>query len=332
MTDIIVNTYGAQIRCDNNAFVITTDDSSQRVPTDKIRSIHIGQSVSISSNAITLAVENEIDVFVDDGIGSPVCSVRSPKYGSVSTIRKGQARFAGIRDGAEWIKSVLVKKITSQQALLRELNRSMPEGSANYPKTIAIMEAMKKKVRNADGDSVKTIASVLRGSEGFASKLYFECMSGFLPTEYRFSERSQHPARDAFNAMLNYGYGVLYCCVESSLIKAGIDPYVGVLHRDTHNRPVLAYDVIELYRTWVDSVVCHLVIEGKTNKTFCQVSDDGEYWLTNAGRKAVIVKLNSHLDEIVSHGGKRMSRRGVINADAHALAKKFKRIEDKCNS
>lgn len=172
------------------------------------------------------------------------------------------------------------------------------------------------------------IAPTLRGSEGFASKLYFECVSAFLPEEYRFNERSQHPARDAFNAMLNYGYGVLYCCVESALIKAGIDPYVGVLHRDVHNRPVLAYDVIELYRMWVDEVICTLIIDGKANKSFCQVSDDGDYWLTNVGRRAVIMGLNSSLDEIVARNGKRISRRGIINADAHTLAGKLKKIEE----
>ena len=74
----------------------------------------------------------------------------------------------------------------------------------------------------------------------------------YIPAEMRFEARSQHPAKDIVNAMLNYGYGLLYNKIEGSLIKVGIDPYVGILHRDDYNRPVLAYDVIELYRVWVD--------------------------------------------------------------------------------
>ena len=50
---------------------------------------------------------------------------------------------------------------------------------------------------------------------------------------------------DVANALLNYGYGLLYGKVESGLIKAGIDPYICVLHRDEYNRPVLVYNIIE---------------------------------------------------------------------------------------
>lgn len=87
----------------------------------------------------------------------------------------------------------------------------------------------------------------------------------------RFKERSQHPARDMVNALLNYGYGILYGSIQVELIKAGIDPYIGVLHRDNYNKPVLVYDIIELYRTWIDEVVFSLVLDlllGRKNTVF----------------------------------------------------------------
>lgn len=73
------------------------------------------------------------------------------------------------------------------------------------------------------------------------------------------------------NALLNYGYGILYGSIQVELIKAGIDPYIGVLHRDNYNKPVLVYDIIELYRTWIDEVVFSLVLDlllGRKNTVF----------------------------------------------------------------
>jgi len=48
------------------------------------------------------------------------------------------------------------------------------------------------------------------GLEGKAARSYFEAISSIMPERYRFAGRSRNPARDEFNALLNYGYGVLY--------------------------------------------------------------------------------------------------------------------------
>ena len=76
---------------------------------------------------------------------------------------------------------------------------------------------------------------------------------------------------DIVNALLNYGYGILYGRIEGALIKSGIDPYIGVLHRDDYNRPVLVYDVIELYRIWVDYVVYSLVAQKVINSDYYSI-------------------------------------------------------------
>ena len=81
------------------------------------------------------------------------------------------------------------------------------------------------------------------------TKKYFEALSSILPEKYKFKSRSRNPAKDEFNAMLNYGYGVLYSMVEKACIIAGLDPYIGFLHTDNYNKKSLVFDVIELFRT-----------------------------------------------------------------------------------
>ena len=103
--------------------------------------------------------------------------------------------------------------------------------------------------------------------------------------------------------LLNYGYGVLYGKIEGALIKAGIDPYIGILHRDDYNRPVLVYDVIELYRIWVDYVVYSLVVQQVVTDEYYSVREDGSYWLESLGRRVLIQSLNDYLDEIITVKG-----------------------------
>ena len=86
--ELILNTFGISLNRDNEAFIITSKDGRQRIPVDDIKSIQISRGAQITSDAVMLAVEHEIDVMFMDRSGKPVGRVWSPRYGSISTIRK----------------------------------------------------------------------------------------------------------------------------------------------------------------------------------------------------------------------------------------------------
>lgn len=130
---------------------------------------------------------------------------------------------------------------------------------------------------------------------------------------------------DIANALLNYGYGLLYGKIEGALIKAGIDPYIGVMHRDDYNRPVLVYDVIELYRVWIDFVVVQLLRQKAVTDEHCSVRADGSYWLEALGRRILIQSVNDYLDEYVEgDDAQQRSRLTQIGMYAQKLAQRFK--------
>jgi CRISPR-associated protein Cas1 len=162
----------------------------------------------------------------------------------------------------------------------------------------------------------------LRGWEGASSRRYFQAISELLPEGYRFEKRSTHPAQDAFNATLNYAYGMLYAKVESSLIKAGIDPYVGIFHRDEYNRPALAFDVIEKYRIWADYPVVQLFRQD----AFCEecfIQERNAWLLDGLGKRILIQSMNDYLGEIILLDKMERSRATHIDLYAQKLAKEF---------
>lgn len=325
--ELILNTYGISLNRDNEGFVISHKDGKQRIPAQGISSIQISKGAQITSDAVMLAVENEIEVLFMDKAGSPIGRIWSPKYGSVSTIRKGQLNFTFTKDAVVWIKEVLRKKIESQQAMLLMMEPINDEVKAMVTSAINRLETYRTKIKKIDGEVVSDVASSLRGWEGLSSKIYFGALNLFLPEDYRFENRSQHPAMDVVNAFLNYGYGILYGKIESALIKAGIDPYVGVMHRDDYNRPVLVYDVIELYRVWVDYVVYSIIIQQIVSQEFYSVKEDGSYWLEGLGRRVIIQSLNDYLEQTITLNGLTRSRETHLFLYAQGLAQLFKQFE-----
>lgn len=321
--ELILNTFGVSLNRDNEGFVINTSEGKQRIPAVGIDSIQISRGAQITSDAVMLAIEHEIEVMFMDKTGKPIGRIWSPKYGSISTIRKGQLNFIYSHNAVDWIKEVLLKKIENQQALMLLFNND-DHPKTDTEKNIARLEDYRNKIRTLDGDIVNDIAPMLRGWEGQASRIYFSTVNAFLPEQFRFNIRSQHPALDITNAFLNYGYGILYGRIEGALIKAGVDPYIGVLHRDDYNRPVLVYDIIEMYRIWVDYVVYTLLAQNVITEEFYSVREDGSYWLEALGRRVLIQSLNDYMDEVITVKGVTRSRLTILSLYAQSLAQKFK--------
>lgn len=325
--ELVLNTFGTSLNRDNEGFVVTHKDGRQRIPVAGIKSIQISRGAQITSDAVMLAIEHEIEVLFMDKSGMPIGRIWSPRYGSVSTIRKGQLNFTFSNDALQWIKEIIRRKIENQQALLLMMRTDNVAINRKREKNIARLEDYRTKITSLNGEIVSDVAAQLRGWEGVASKIYFETLNDLIPEEYRFEMRTQHPAMDVVNAFLNYGYGVMYGKIEGALIKAGIDPYIGILHRDDYNRPVLVYDVIELYRIWVDYVVYSLVVQQVVTDEYYSVREDGSYWLESLGRRVLIQSLNDYLDEIITVKGVNRSRLTQIQLYAQDLAQLFKKYE-----
>lgn len=325
--ELVLNTFGTSLNRDNEGFVITHKDGRQRLPVVGIKSIQISRGAQITSDAVLLAIENEIEILFMDKSGQPIGRVWSPKYGSISTIRKGQLNFTFTKDALEWIKEIISKKIENQQAMLLMMRTDNIETDNLRNKSITRLEDYRLKISKLEGDIVSDVASQLRGWEGVSSKIYFDTLNHFIPEEYRFASRTQHPAMDIVNALLNYGYGLLYGKIEGALIKAGIDPYVGIFHRDDYNRPVLVYDMIEIYRIWVDYVVYNLVMQKVITDEFYSIREDGSHWLESLGRRILIQSLNDYLEEVITQRGVSRSRITQIQLYAQSLAQMFKKYE-----
>lgn len=324
--ELVLNTYGTSLVKDNDTFLVINSEGKQRIHPKGLKTITIAKGAMITSDAALLAIENEIEVLFVDQAGNPKGRVWSHKYGSVSTIRKGQIEFTFSKAAVNWIKKIIASKMENQQALLLSMKT---ETDAQYEKVktaVRKIEDYRTKTLLLDGEIVPDIAVNLRGWEGAASKIYFDIINLFLPLGYQLTGRKQHPATDITNCLLNYAYGILYGKIEGALIKAGIDPYVGVFHRDDYNRPVLVFDVIERYRVWADYVVIALAKQKVVTDDCFTIREDGSYWLEALGKRILIQSMNDYLDENIRENGLDRSRLTQIGMYAQQLAQEFKKF------
>lgn len=329
--EIVLNSYGGALSRSNSNFLVCNDETSQVFPVYGVTAIYVWRSTRISTDAILLALDNDIDIVIMDRRGDVKGRIWNCRFGSIASIRKGQLHFESSPEGVRWIKATLSRKIAGHLSTLRAYEAESADlldagARRRMAWSISKMEASVAQICSLQSDNVVTVASSLRGLEGIASRVYFQAMVSLLPKELYFRKRQQRPARDVVNAMLNYGYAILYNRVENALVKAGIDPAVGLLHVDSYNHSVFTYDVIEPYRCWVDNVVFQMAMGGEVKSSMAEPTEDGSgVWLTDELRQRLSMRIVDAFSVLADsrHG---WSRENVIQMDAQSLAQTFKRL------
>ncbi len=288
-------------------FEVVHKDGKQAIPFDKVTSFLISKGVSLTSDAIFVSLELGIEILFTDRKGFPLGRIWGNRFGSISSIRKAQLNVSTTAEGTDLILGIVKEKMNAQQAMLWCLSK--PDGSTDIllHKANARIGKYLEKLQEHEGKTPEAAGPGIRGLEGNASRIYFETISLHLPEQYRFEKRSQHPAEDMFNCLLNYAYGILYGKIESGLIHAGIDPSIGIHHRDEYNKPVFVYDVIEKYRAWADNVVISLCMQEVIFIEFFEIENKA-YFLTNEGKRILIQAMNDYLEEVITLEGLSRSR------------------------
>ena len=299
--------------------------SSTPVAAHKVRSIWMGKGTALSSDAAALAIKNNIDIVFLENDGVPLGRIWHSRPGSTTLIRKRQLEASLDARAFGYTRDWLSAKLQNQADFIRDLKKHRPQHHEYLTTKVEKIDALRAAVLALDKPLLDTeIAGTLHGLEGTAGRLYFESLSFVLPDAWKFAGRSTRPARDPFNAFLNYAYGVLYARVEKALVLAGLDPYVGFLHRDDYNYKSLVYDFIEPYRSWADKTVFTLFTSKKVNQGHTTQMSGGGCSLNTEGKKLLMEHYNIYLeDDTIRYKNRNRTRASVLLLDAHRLAQEI---------
>ncbi len=315
---LVINSYGSYLRKSGNCFLVKKDEKSLEVAAGKVSSILIATSAYITTDAIKLALDNNIDIVFLDSFGDPYGRVWHPKLGSTTLIRRRQLEIYDSAEGLSLAKQWGVRKMENQIDLLSRLRKTREEKRPDLDVFIEEIERCRDQMSRLRG-SIEARRQDMLGLEGKAARAYFEAISSIMPERYRFPGRSRNPARDEFNALLNYGYGVLYSLVEKGCIIAGLDPYVGFLHTDSYNKMSLVFDIIEIFRIYVDETVVFLFSRRRVMDEHFEPLEQG-MGLSKEGKAMLIEALNKRLDESILYRGRKVKVRNTIQMECHRIA------------
>lgn len=316
--ELYLNTYGTYLHKKGNLFEVEINGQKRQFSPQKISSVIISNSATITTDAIQMAMEFNIDIIFLNAFGNPYGRIWYPKLGSTTYIRRKLLEIDTQDSGLVYVKKWISRKISNQISFINLLLSKRSEKLNDIVDLTKRMDFFLNEINLLEG-KISELLNTIMAYEGNCSRLYFKGLSAMIPDRYAFEGRSTRPAKDIFNACLNYGYGILYSKIEKALIIAGLDPYIGLLHTDNYNKKSLVFDFIEPYRILIDKPVFYLFSRHKIKEEYYSEIKNGVI-LNTEGKKLIIAHLMEHFDEIIRYGNRNMKRIDQIQTDAHSFA------------
>lgn len=309
---IVLDTYGLNLSVRNGCFLMKTESEKRLVHPSRVTSILIVIPCRLSSPAIILAATNEIPITICNPCGRPEARLWSPRFFNISTLRRKQYEFAARSESVDWLKVNIHSKITGQIQNLRYMADRKSGMQLLADEAIIKMSGTADELHASDLKDLATAKKRILWMEALSAQFYWQLIGTRLPSPFTFTKRIKKDPTDGFNACINYLYGMLRNQIETAILSMGLDPALGILHRDGYKMPSLVFDLMEPFRPVADRMLIEAILKG-TSSDVVEKKEDSTYSITRQGRKMLISLFNEKLATVVPFkGGNRLLKNQIL--------------------
>jgi CRISPR-associated protein Cas1 len=264
---LLVSGFGAHIKSTQKKLIVQKKNTIEEYPLDSIKNLLVMGGHTISSSTILNLVKNGVFITFFEPDGNPVGIIRPFGERSDGEIYKMQQAIPRHRYAIMLAQTSIKFRLFAIQRVQENQNTHLfYEGEQEFLYT--------------SQDELQYLIKLdeIRRLHRLTTDMYYEIMSRNIPPDFGFRRRTIRPQSDPINAMLSFGYAMLFgnCCV--SVIGARLDPDIGVMHQ---GKGSLIQDLIDPLKTdMIDMAVFQIARESLSASDYeltpdrCMLSDD----------------------------------------------------------
>lgn len=297
---IHVTRHGAKVSRAGDTLRVAADKEDVReFPVHDVGTVILHGYPQITTQALHFCARNEIGVHWLSAGGRYVTGIAS----GTGTVQRRIRQYKALSDESTCLDIARKLVMAKVENLLRYILRATREKGRDFPEIASAIEVLRQSLkRAANAEDLNS----LRGHEGVAGRAYFGALSSLVgkdvPESMRFNGRSRRPPRDRFNALLGFGYALLYQNVLQTILVVGLEPSLGFFHTPRSSAHPLVLDMMELFRL----PLWDIVLLGSVNRMQWEAEADFQVakdhvWLSDAGRKKAIELFEKRLGETWKH-------------------------------
>lgn len=293
MKTLYVSQQGCYVALKQESLVIERQQQIlARVQLPLLEQVLIFGKAQVTTQAIHACLDRQIPILYLSRMG--YC------YGRVLSIQQGYRPLfryqqqLGLSERLGVARSIVLAKLKNCRVILQRQQRRLGHDCLSI--VLRDLDYFGERVTEA------TSLAKLNGYEGAAANAYFSAFSLCLSSsEFTFIARSRRPPGNPVNALLSFGYQVLWNHLLTLIEFQGLDPYQGCLHEGSDRHAALASDLIEEFRApIVDSLVLYLVNNKMLRVARDFVFKDGGCFLNESGRRSFLTAFVQRMEEMIT--------------------------------
>lgn len=206
-------------------------------------------------------------------------------YGRVLPLERGYRQLSRYQQQLSRVeklsvaREIVIAKLNNSRVFLQRRQRK--RATPTIAQTLLELSHLSSKVEQA------TDIEQIIGLEGAGAACYFSALGEAIDnSDFIFISRSRRPPGNPVNAMLSFGYQILWNHLLALIELQELDPYQACLHQGSYRHAALASDLIEEFRApIVDSLVLYLINRRALGSDTDFVYRNGGCYLNDLGRK-----------------------------------------------
>lgn len=294
---LYVLNHDARIGREGYRLDLYTRDQKKSYPATQVGSVVIQGYAQMTTQALHLCAQNSTAVHWLSPSGRLIGSFQTAAGGVQRRLRQYEA----LREPEFCLslaKRLVTTKVDNTRRFLLRATRQVERD--DFETALSAFKKLLSKISRCDN------IESLRGLEGMAARHYFSVLPQLVSSQAGPqmvpNGRSRRPPKDCFNALLSYGYSLLYRTLLETVLRVGLEPSFGFFHRPRSSAHPLILDLMEIFRLPVVEIA---VLGAVNRKTFDPeihfIPTQGGIWLQEEGQKKMIGLFERRLAESYKH-------------------------------
>lgn len=294
-----VQHYSSRVSKKGNTLHIKTEEDAHTFPINEVQALVFHGSPQITTQALHMCAHRQIGVHWLSAGGRYLGSLSAGAGGVQRRIR--QYRSLSEADSClSLAKKLIAAKVENTSRYLLRATRGTDRQETGVEEHLQTIRLCLRSIDTSESPDA------LRGHEGLAAKAYFATLPTLLQdsalADLLPKGRSRRPPKDRFNALLSFGYSLVYQSVLQAILTVGLEPALGFFHTPRSSAHPLVLDLMELFRL----PIWDMALIASVNRGQWDPEEDfsvaGErVWLSSVGRKKAIQLFERRLQDKWRH-------------------------------
>lgn len=311
MKKVIYLYKSGQLLCKDYSLILKDKkDYVSYIPIEQIDTLICFGEISINKRTLSLLNKHNIVILFFNFYGQYIGRFTPKQYLDGKILINQIHIFENETIRYHIARTMIISSLKNCLALLKYYNKKQ------FPLLDNIIE-IESIIKECNNKSVTELLLL----EAQAKKIYFNSFDIILEKEkYHFIKRTKNPLQNEINALLSYGYSLLYANYISVIDRSRLYSQISFVHSLTKCSESLQFDLADILKpVLIDRLVLSLCRHKSLKDEYFDYKKDRCY-LNKKGVKFFVEKYENYLLKTIKINNKYYSYRNLISREVHLLS------------